>query len=193
MSDIQKIVDQSIKSVVSEGNMYTLDQMKEAAAKRPIYGPLRKTPPGTLEKAGDTAKSAYAFIKKGKIGDAIYNKLNPNKAKEAAADEGVKLAKGIVAGRGREANLARNLKSLEGEKDFYKTTADFEQKRGAGSHFGKAVKLAAKDIYGGGFTTKLKEMSGPRTGILAASALAAGLGALALRKKMKEAAKKGKK
>lgn len=174
MSDIAKIIDESIESVVSEGDLYTLDQMKEKAAERPVYaGPSRKELKASL-KFEKNPKRTYS-----KFGNWVYNKWQ-NKAPGAdAADAGVAQAE----------KTSKVVRQLAAEK---KAAKDM----GVGSHLKLAGKKAlenVKDVAAKNFTTDIHKMSVPKTGLLAASALAAGLGGLAAVKKMRESAKKSKK
>ncbi len=116
----------------------------------------------------DIYKQAIDDMASGKAAEIVYDKIHPEKP-----DMTLEMAK----------RLGRTVQKLKQTEEELRR----EKELGVGEHLARAGKkalAAAKKEAGEHFTLKPEEMDLPKTGALAA-AVAAGLGALALRKKLK--------
>ncbi len=153
----------------SDVNKVIVKSIERLISEEPI------TEAGIIDKAKSFYKGAIDTLSQGKLGEFVYDKLHhPEPDKDYRALEMVR--------RMQEVN--KRLKQAEEELRR-------EREIGGREHLARAGKktlAAIKKTAGEHFTLNPNEMDLPQTGALAA-AVTAGLGALALRKKLKNTGK----
>ena len=160
MSDISKIINDSIASVVSEGAIHKLAAVN-AIANSGVMGDIKKK----IKEIKDDMAS-------GKAAEIVYDKLHPEKT-----DVGFEVAKALAKVR------------QEHEKELAKVRQEHEN-MGVGEHLAKAGKKAGAAIKERGEEAVQAVKDHPGLAAATAAGLAAAVGGLAAVKRMRKAAKK---